>query len=295
MRGKTFSDRIFDVVNYALVSIAIVLVMYPLLYILSSSFSSTTAVQAGRVRLWPVEFSLLGYETLLNYRLLWSSVLNSLIYVVAGTGISVSLTLMLAYACSRKDFKPRGILMFLLGFFMIFVPGMIPRYLLVSQLGLMNTRWALLLPSAISVLNVIITRTFFLSNIPDELLEAAQLDGASDFRFFFQIAIPISTAVIAINMLFYGVAQWNQYFDAMLFLTSEKLYPLQLILRKVLVLNTVGNDVAISNIKAYASKAALGELLKYTLAVVSVVPMLAIYPFVQKYLVKGMLIGSLKG
>lgn len=295
MRRETLSDKIFDIVNHTLVILAVILVLYPLLYILSSSFSSTTAVQAGRVRLWPVEFSLLGYQTLLHYRLLWSSVLNSLFYVVAGTSISVSLTLMLAYACSRKDFKPRGILMFLLGFLMIFPPGMIPRYLQVSQLGMMNTRWALLLPSALSALNVIITRTFFQSNIPDELLEAAQLDGASDFQFFFRIAIPICAAVIAINMLFYGVAQWNQYFDAMLFLTSEKLYPLQLILRKVLVLNSIGNDVALSDIKAYASKAALGELLKYSLVVVSVVPMMLVYPFIQKYLVKGMLIGSLKG
>ena len=148
---------------------------------------------------------------------------------------------------------------------------------------------------SVSVWNLIIARSFFITNIPDELMEAAEIDGCDSLRFFFRIALPVCSAVIAINVLFYGVAQWNQYFDAMLFLTSERLYPLQLFLRKVLVLNTVGNDVSVADLKVQASKAALGELLKYSLVVISMVPMLLFYPFIQKYLVKGMLIGSLKG
>jgi multiple sugar transport system permease protein/putative aldouronate transport system permease protein len=244
--------------------------------------------------LWPVEPSLLGYETIFRYSAIWQGYANTIFYTVAGTAISLVLTLVMAYPLSRKDFKLRNIIMIGVTFSMLFSGGMIPTYLIVKATKLLDTRWALLIPNAITSINVIITRTYYQSTISSELLEASQLDGCTDFRFFLRVVLPLSGAITATNVLLYAVAQWNNYFNAMLYINSTSLFPLQIILRKILILNSVDNEV-LFNFRQRALQANLKELLKYALIVVSTVPMLVLYPFCQKYFVKGVMIGSIKG
>jgi multiple sugar transport system permease protein/putative aldouronate transport system permease protein len=213
---------------------------------------------------------------------------------VVGTFVSVTLTILAAYPLSRKDLAGRNVIMFLFVFTLLFGGGLIPTYLVVREVGMLNTRWALIIPTALSVYNMIITRTFFQSTIPDELLEAAQLDGCSDFRFVRDVVIPLSGPIIAVNALFYAVSQWNQYFNALIYLTNPDLFPLQLILREILVQNQVDFS-QISDVNQLMARQQLQDLLKYSLIVVASAPVLIIYPFVQKHFVRGVLIGSLKG
>jgi multiple sugar transport system permease protein/putative aldouronate transport system permease protein len=213
---------------------------------------------------------------------------------VAGSAISVFLTILAAYPLSRKDLFGRGPIMFLFFFTLLFNGGLIPTYLVVKDLGLLNTRWALLLPTALSVYNMIITRTFFQSAIPDDLIEAAKLDGANDFRFLKDVVLPLSGPIIAVNALLYAVAQWNQYFSALIYLTDQNLWPFQLVLREILIQNNVDASM-MTNVQELVRRNNLRELLKYSLIVVSTVPILLVFPFVQKHFVKGALIGSLKG
>lgn len=292
--GESRGDRIFTVCNYIFLSLLVLSVLYPLIYVVSASLSSTTAVASGRVWLFPVDFSLLGYETIFQYSKVWTGYGNSLFYMVVGTIVNVSLTILAAYPLSRKDFYGRGIFMFLFVFTMMFNGGLIPSYLLVSDLGLINTRWALIIPSALSVFNVIITMSFFKSTIPNELLESAQLDGCNDFKFLFKVVLPLSAPIIAVIALFYAVGHWNSYFGALIYLRDESLFPLQLVLRDILVQNTVDPSM-MGDATQMANKIGLQQLLKYALIVVSSLPVLIIYPFVQKFFVKGVMIGSLKG
>jgi len=264
-----------------------------LVYIISSSFSSPLAVSSGRVWLWPVDFSLRGYQVTLGNPQIITGYANSLFYAFFGTLISVTLTVLLAYPLSRKTFYGRNILMVFLVFTMLFSGGLIPTYLVVKYLGLLNTRWAMLLPQAIAVWQVIITRTFFQASIPDELVEASQLDGCSDLRFLWSVVLPLSKPIIAVLVLMYAVSQWNSYFDALIYLKSPELYPLQLVLRSILILNTTTSGSMEAS--AMVERQQLADLLKYSLIVVASLPVLIIYPFVQRYFVKGMLIGAVKG
>jgi putative aldouronate transport system permease protein len=220
--------------------------------------------------------------------------LNSIIYTVLGTAINVSLTVTAAYSLSRKDFKARGFVMTLFIITMMFNGGLIPMYILVKNIGMLNTRWALLLPNAIVVYNVIVTRTFFQTTIPDELLEASQLDGCTDFRFFVQVVLPLSGPILAVISLWYAVGHWNSFFSALIFIRNERLFPLQIILRNILLENRVENIDSMS-LEDMAKREGMAQLLKYSLIVVASVPMLLLYPFIQKYFVKGVMIGSVKG
>lgn len=288
------SDRLFTIANYTVLTLIMIIVLYPLVYVVSASFSSSSAVLSGRVWLWPVEPTLDGYRAVFKNGMVVRGFMNTLFYTLAGTGINLLFTVLAAYPLSRKDFRGRNIFMLLFVFTMMFNGGLIPTYLLVKNLGMIDTVWSMLIPAALSVWNVIIMRTYFQTTIPGELLEASQLDGCTDFRFLLRIVLPLSGPILAVIALFYAVGHWNQYFNAMIFLKRAELYPLQLILRDILVQNEVNIDM-LGDAKTAAARQGLRELLKYSLIVVTSVPLLVVYPFVQKFFVKGVMIGSLKG
>ena len=285
-------DRVFMVGVYVLLTTFLLAVLLPLLYIVASSFSDPLAVSSGRVSFWPVDFTLLGYETALGDNSILTGFTNSLIYTAAGTAISLVLTVAIAYPLSRADFwGRRGITLFVI-FTMLFAGGIIPTYLVVQNLGMLDTRWALILPQAVGVWQVIIAVAFFRASIPDELYESAQLDGASHIRFLLSVVIPLSKPLLAVVALMYAIYQWNSYFDALLYLRDPSLYPLQLVLRNVLILNQAapGLDAA-----AAMERQQLAALLKYSLIVISTVPVMLVYPFVARFFNKGILVGAVKG
>lgn len=298
MNKHTAGDKGFLLICYILLGFALLITLYPMIYILSCSFSNPQAVIAGKVWLYPVRFSVLGYETIFKNRDIMTGYGNSIFYTVIGTVLSVVLTMLAAYPLSRSDYKLGGIAMKLMTFTMFFGGGMIPTYLLVNSLGLNNTRAAMILPGAVGVYNVIITRTFIRSNIPADLHESAQLDGCSDFTFLRAIVVPLSKAVIAVIALYYMIGYWNSFFNALLYLSDRSKYPLQLILREILIQNQM---TAVDNVSQgmspdeIAARQARYELLKYSLIVVASVPLLCIYPAVQKHFVKGVMIGAIKG
>ena len=289
----SIGDRIFIFFVYLFLVVVLLIVLYPMVYIVSASFSNPLAVTAGEVWLFPVDFSLRGYEVTFQNPQIVTGYLNSLFYTVAGTFISVVLTVFVAYPLSRRDLYGSNVLMFLITFTLIFSGGLIPTYLVVKDLGMIDKRWALLIPQAVAAFQVIIARTFFRAAIPDELVEAAELDGCNDLQFLWSVVLPLSKPIIAVLALMYAVAQWNGYFDALIYLKSSDLQPLQLVLRNILILNTTSSGTM--DPAAMAQRRQLADLLKYCLVVVGSVPVLLIYPFVQRYFVKGMLIGSIKG
>ena len=290
---ESAGDRLFLSAIYVILALVLVVVLYPLVYIVSSSFSSPSAVSAGHVWLWPVDISLKGYETLFRSSQVVTGYANSLFYTSAGTLISVALTVMLAYPLSRRTFFGRNGLMMLVTFTMLFSGGLIPTYLVVKEVGLIDSRWALLIPNAIWVWQVIIARSFFQSTIPEELTEASEIDGCSDLKFLMRVVVPLSKPILAVLVLMYAVGQWNAYFDALIYLKSADKFPLQLILRSIIIQNNSGNSVM--DAMKQVERQQLAELLKYSLIVVATLPVLLIYPFVQRYFVQGMLVGSVKG
>ena len=289
----TVDDRLFTLINDGLLLFAFLIVLYPLIYILSSAFSSPTAVSSGRVILWPVDFSLEGFAAVFKHKAIVSGFANTIFYTAVGTAVNIFMTVLAAYPLSRRSMPGRRLILFLFTFTMIFNGGLIPSYMLNSQLGLINTRAVMIIPIALSVYNVIICRTFFESTIPDELIEAAQIDGCSHIRIVAQIVLPLSKAIIAVLVLFYALSHWNSYFQAFIYLSDKSKYPLQIILRDILVLNSVSDIIA--DPALYAARQGMAELLKYSLIIVSSAPFMVAYPFVSKHFVKGVMIGSVKG
>ena len=287
------SDKIFYVVAYTVVILLTLVVLLPMLFVVSASFSSGSAVTAGKVWLFPVNPTLYNYEAVLRYKNVWIGYRNTIFYTSAGTLINIIVTMLCAYPLARKNLKFRGLFTAIFTFTMIFSGGMIPGYINIRDLGIMNTVWAMLLPGAMSVYNMIITRTFIQSTIPDELLEASKLDGCNDTQFFFRVVLPLSKAVLAVIGIYYAVGHWNNYFSAFLYLTNQKLYPLQIFLRSILLQNNFDADLMDEDMLAQIQN--LQEVLKYSIIVVSTAPLMFIYPFVQKYFVKGVMIGSVKG
>ncbi len=285
-------DKVFMVGVYVLLVTALVIVLVPLVYIVASSFSSPAAVSAGRVFLWPVDPTLRGYEVALSNSAILTGFANSVFYTLAGAAISVTLTIMIAYPLSRPDLWGRTVITKAVVFTMLFAGGIIPTYLVVQALGLLDTRGALLLPQAIGVWQVIIAIAFLRSSIPEELHEAAAIDGASDLRILFTVVLPLAKPLIAVIALMYGIAQWNSYFDALLYLRDPDLAPLQIVLRNILVLNTSGGS---TDAAAMMERQQLANLLKYSLIVIATVPLLLVYPFVARYFTKGILVGAVKG
>ena len=287
------TDRMFMVCVYLLLTVFLAVVLLPLLYIVASSFSSPEAVSSGRVLFWPVEFSLRGYRAVFENPQIIQGYVNSLFYTVVGTVVSVVMTIAIAYPMSRRTLVGRNLVMSLILFTMLFTGGLIPTYLVVQQVGLLDTRWALIVPQAIGVWQVIIARTYFRTVIPDELAEAAQLDGCGDLRFLWSVVIPLAKPMIAVVALMYAIMQWNSYFDALIYLKNPDLFPLQLVLRNILILNTYSGGAIDASVVLQRQQ--LADLLKYSLIVVASVPVLLIYPFVARYFTKGIMIGAVKG
>jgi putative aldouronate transport system permease protein len=291
---RSKEDKVFDMINIILVAIMVVLVVYPLYFIVIASISNPNMIYEGKVWLLPKDITFEGYQRIFSDSKIWLGYKNSIIYTFVGTIINVSFTLMAAYALSRKDLYGRNLIMFLFLFTMFFSGGLIPTYLVVKDLGLLNTMWALILPKAVAVWNVIVARTYFQTSIPDEMLEAAKMDGCSDAKFFWKIVLPLSKPIVAVMVLFYAVGHWNSYFDALIYLNNENLYPLQLILRNILIQNEASTQM-MSDLDSLAAKQRISELIKYGVIIVASIPLLILYPFVQKYFVKGVMIGGIKG
>ena len=288
-----FGDNVYLVSVHVLLVIVLLIVLIPMLFIIASSFSSGRAIAAGQVLLWPVEFNVEGYKLILQTSSMLTGFINAIKYTAVGTVLNLVMTMLLAYPLSRRDFQAKGIITVLMTITMFFNGGLIPTYLLIRDLRLLNTFWVMIFPTALSVWNVIITRTFLQSTIPYELYECAALEGCGDFRYLLRIVIPLSTSIIAVMALLYAVAHWNNYFNAMIYLSDMDRFPLQLVLRNVLILNI--GVVNTNDVKRQMEIQLLNYLLRYSTIIVSSIPMMLIYPFVQKYFIKGIMIGAIKG
>jgi len=296
---ETGRDKVFAICTYIYVFLAFIIVAYPVVYMLSASISDPKLVSSGEMWLWPKGITFDGYKRVFENASIWRGYGNTILYTVLGTMINLIVTLPAAYALSRKDFVGRN---FFMGMFMVtmfFGGGLVPSYLLIKNLGMVDTIWAIVIPSAASIWNIIVSRTFFQSTIPNELQEAAQIDGCTNMRLFFQIVLPLSMPIIAVMGLFYGVGNWNSYFSALIYLNDESKFPLQLILRQILVLQEMsaqpGGSMDATTALALNSKAEVAALVKYAVIIVATLPIIAIYPFLQRYFVQGVMIGSVKG
>jgi len=288
------SDLVFQVFACVYLSFAAIIVLYPLLYVLAASFSQTQAVISGKVFIWPVGFNVEAYKAVFKHSLIMSGFYNAFVYTILGTSINVSMTVVAGYVLSRKALYGRNLFTFLFTFTMLFSGGLIPTYLVVRAVGFLDTRWAMVVPNAIAVWFLILCRTYFQNSIPDDLMEAAEIDGSSDLGFFLRIVLPLSGAIIAVLTLFYAVGHWNAYFDALIYLKNQKLWPLQIILRNILIQNEITAEM-LSSVKLLERAQGIKDLIKFAIIVVSSVPMLIIYPFVQQYFVRGVMVGALKG
>ncbi len=291
-KRKGLSDKIFIIVDYVILTILLILILYPLLYVIMASVSGGPNTMS--IYLIPKKFSLAGYEAVFAYKDIWTGYANSLIYMVLGTIISLACTMLCAYPLSRKDFRARKFIMAMCMITMYFSGGLIPTYLTIRNLGMLNTRWALLLPGAMSVYNMIVARTYLMTSIPEDIWESAQIDGCGNVRYLISMILPLSKPILAVIGLFYAVGIWNSYFDAMIYVSAKRtLYPLALVLREILVLDSAAMDqLDINTLLALEERR---NVMKYAVIVVSSLPVMAIYPFVQKFFVKGVMIGAVKG
>ena len=293
-RKKTSTaDRIYYALVAFLSTIAFIMVAYPLYFIIIASFSDSTLVNQGQVLFIPKGISFYGYQQIFQNEQIWNGYKNTIFYTVAGTALNLAVTLPAAYVLSRKQFQLRKPVMFLFVFTMYFSGGMVPTYMLVKDLHLLDTPWILIIMGAVNVYNLIITRTFFENSIPDELYEAACLDGCSHFRYFRSIVIPLSKAVIAVITLYYLVGHWNDFFNPLLYINTDSYQPLQIILRNILLSNQAMAGVTGAGASGYAQQYA--DQIKFGVIIVSTLPVLCIYPFIQKYFEKGVMIGAVKG
>lgn len=292
MKKKINIDRVFLTANHIILILLVVVIAYPVLYVVMASVSA--GPQNMTVYLIPKRFTLAGYEAVFQYQDIWTGYVNSLINTVLQVIVSLTITMLCAYPLSRPDFSGRNIIMILCMITMYFSGGMIPTYLLVRNLGLLNSRWALILPGAMSVYNMIVMRTYIMSAIPNEIRESAQMDGCGNIRYLFAMVIPLSKTILAVIALFVIVSSWNSYFDAMIYVSRRReLYPLALMLREILVLDTSSlNEMDVETLMNLEERR---DVMKYAVIVVSTLPVMVIYPFIQKFFVKGVMIGSVKG
>jgi putative aldouronate transport system permease protein len=301
--GKSAADKVFDALNLGFVTLVTAVLLYPLLFVLSASFSDPDMVNSGRMFLWPRGFTLESYGLVLAEAQVWRGYINTVYYVVVDIAVGFVTILPLAYALSRPErLKGAGIITFLIAFTMLFGGGLIPTYLVVKKLGMLNTVWAITVPGTVSAYMVIIIRTFFRTTIPQELYDAAEIDGASFTRIFFSVVLPLSAAIIAVLALFTGVGQWNSFFGPLIYLNDREKYPLQLVLRNLILANEAFGQTSLTELvtepdamEEMRRRGRLAETMKYSLIVVSSAPVLVIYPFLQKHLMKGVMLGSIKG
>lgn len=291
MRSR--DDYIINFIAYFLCSLVLIATLYPLIYVVSASFSEPSEVINGNIWLLPKNVTLDGYEMILDYDPIWIGYRNTIFYTVFGTAFNLLLTLPCAYSLSRRDFRGRKGIMLLFTFTMFFSGGMIPLYLIIRNLGMIDTVWAVVLPGAISVHNLIIAKSFFSSSIPFELQESAFVDGCSNIRTLLTIIIPLSAPILAVLTMYYGVAHWNAYFNAMMYLSDSKKFPLQIALREILMTNSIADatDTTMNSV----DQILLYEGLKYAVVIVASLPVMCLYPFLQRYFVKGTMIGAVKG
>ncbi len=294
VKKHTLSDLSFDVVNRVFMLFCTLVVLYPIVYIVSSSFSSANAIIAGKVWLLPVEVSTNAYQAVFRNKQVGTGYMNSIIYTAGGTAISVVLTIAAAYPLSRKFLPGRKFFTGMFIFTMLFSGGLIPTYFVVRSVGLIDTRWAIILPNALSVWNLMVTLTYFRTSLAEEMFEAAVIEGASDLRILVSIVLPLSQAIIAVIALYYAIGIWNSYFDALIYLKSSSKFPLQIILRNILIMNQTDLSMG-ADLVAMARRQGMADVMKYALIVISSAPLLMVYPFVQKYFVKGVMLGSVKG
>lgn len=294
------SDRVFNFVNGAILFILTLVMLYPLYFVLIASFSEPNAVVKGQVMFLPKGFQLTAYRNVFKEANVWIGYRNTILYTVLGTLYNLALTIPAAYVLSKRNLPGRNVLMGYFFLTMYFSGGMIPTYIQIKNLNLLNTPWVLIIGAGVNCWNLIVTRQYFTNTIPEELYESADIDGASDLRAFVRIAIPLAAPIIAVMALFYAVGHWNSYYSALLYVRKSDYFPLQLVLRNILI----SNEMALANvmlegdteaIAAAAQKAYMAEAMKYALIFIASAPMLCIYPFVQKYFVKGVMIGSIKG
>ncbi|MFR2458077.1 MAG: carbohydrate ABC transporter permease [Christensenellales bacterium] len=296
IRKNSTADMVYIVITEVILWFMLVIILIPLVYIVSSSFSSPEAVGNGWVYLWPVDFSLKGYAAVFTTEKVWIGFRNSIFYTVVGTFINIVVTMLAAYPLSRRDLKGRGVVTVIFTFTMLFSGGMIPTYLLVRDLRMINTVWAMLIPGAMSVYNVIIARTYIQSSIPFDLYESASLDGCTDDRYLISVVLPLAKPIIAVLVLWYAVGHWNQYFNAMIYLRDSNLLPLQIVLRNFLIVEDMNDSsLATMSMEEYMDKLYLKNLYQYSLIVIASAPVMMLYPFIQKHFVKGIMLGSLKG
>jgi len=288
-------DKLFSIINYAFSAVILVIILYPLYLIVISSISDPNLVNSGQVTLWPKNLTIAGYELVFENPDIWLGYKNTIIYTVLNVILALLVIIPAGYALSRKDFYGRNVVMFGIVFTMFFSGGIIPTYLVVKGLGMLDTIWAVFVPSAVSVFNLIVTRTFFSTSIPDELLDSAKIDGASDIKFLLKIVIPLSFPIIAVMALFNAVSEWNSFFPALIYLQDHALYPLQLIIRSILLnteLESFDEGMDPGELRDLEKAA---ELIKFAVIMIASIPMLILYPFLQRYFVKGVMIGSIKG
>ena len=295
---RTRQDVVYDTIIFIILTFVLLIVAYPLYFVIISSFSDPVAVAGGKVVFLPIGFTLDGYKEVFKTSTVMRGFANSLLYTALGVSINLLVTMPTAYALSRRDFLLRKPITLFYMVTMFVGGGMMPTYIVIRDTGLLDTMWALILPGALGVYNMIVARTFFTTNIPQELMEAAKLDGCGNTRFFFYIVLPLSGAITAILFLYYGVGHWNSYFSALLYINDRTKWPLQLELRNILLLNSVNTTSKVmteAELKEKERLEALKEMMKYSLIIISSIPVLVIYPFVQRHFVKGVMIGSVKG
>lgn len=288
----TRGDKAFYFIVDAVLWLVVLLVLLPIINVIANSFSDGDAIVAGKVTLWPVDFSLQGYQTVFDDPDTLTGYLNTIFYTLAGTGVNLLITIITAYPLSRKKLPGRNVIMMIYAFTMIFNGGLIPNYLLMRDLKFLDTRWVMIIPGALNVYNMIILRTFFAS-VPEDLWEASEMDGCTFWKYLLRVLLPLSKSAIAVVALYYAVGHWNAYFNAFIYLTSRRLYPLQLVLREVLMASQVDPNAMI-DVDSMIDLNKV-ETIKYALILVSCVPIWIVYPFLQRYFVKGVMIGAIKG
>lgn len=292
---RSYSDKVFDIVNVLIMAVLLVIFVWPLWFVVIASISDPNAVNAGQVLLFAKDITFTGYESMFKYKQLWTGYANTIFYTVVGTVFNMVMSVCMAYPLSEKSFRPRKLLMGIFMFTMYFSGGLIPTYLLIRNIGILNTRWAMLIPGLISVYNALIIRSYFINSIPSELKEAATLDGANAAQYLVRVVLPLSKAVLAVVALYYMVAHWNNYTNALYYLYKEELYPLQIVLRNLLMSSKMSNDLLLSDPEAMKEAYERAQAMKYCVIIAAAAPMLCIYPFIQKYFVKGVMVGSVKG
>ncbi len=293
MKKNWNNNRVFYVVNMVFLVLCFLIVALPIVNVIASSLSTPNAVVRGKVSFWPIGFNFDAYQQILANKMLLTGYKNSIIYMTVGTCVNIVMTILAAYPLSVKDFVGRKVITSMFIFVMIFTAPLIPTYLNVKNLGLLDSMWALILPGAISVYNMVIARTYFQNSIPGEMLESARLDGCDDVGILLRMVLPLSKSIIAVLVLYYAVYHWNSYFDAFIYLSTDSKFTLQLVLRNIL-----SSVAALQEMVATAEqsmRAATIEVLKYAVIVVGSIPLIVLYPFIQKHFVKGVMIGSVKG